>query len=227
VSYKANILLSCLSKPTLQAICTMGLSNIELGYSDIIIDKFRERCNAGRNCHVWRQQFALRIQREKESVDSWVCELRELAQKCEFNTDCCNKCQDTRLLGQIIYGVHSDKVRRKLLQEGATLSLNQALTTLRTAEATLMQAANLRQNDPPSIQQIKNNTARTDSKSAARSRKSSKPEAAGSIVIGSILPGELIETSVSPADSDTPTAVLFLPDTGASIDAVPHALHLS
>ncbi len=56
------------------------------------------------------------------------------------------------------------------------------------------------------------------------SRKSSKPETAGSIVIGSILPGELIEASVSPADSDTPTAVFFLPDTGASIDAVPHAL---
>jgi hypothetical protein len=72
-------------------------------------------------------------------------------------------------LGQIIYGVHSDEVRRKLLQEGATLSLKNALTTLRTAEATLMQAANLRKNDPPSIQQIKNNTAKTDPKPAARS----------------------------------------------------------
>ncbi|KZR98357.1 Uncharacterized protein APZ42_006266, partial [Daphnia magna] len=191
---------------------------------------------------------------------------------------------DTRLLGQIVYGVHSDEAQRKLLQEGATLSLNQALSTLRTAEATLMQAANLRQKDSPSIQQIKNNTTKTDTKSASRSphpahqrnfrrgppagapphgcwncgaesfhpksecpangkecdscgimghfqkvcaRKSLKPETAGSIVIGSILPGELIEASVSPADSDTPTAVFFLPDTGASIDAVPRALHQS
>lgn len=101
-AYKANILLSCLSKPTLQAVCTMGLSNVEMDEPDIIINKHRERCNAGRNCHVWRQQFAQHLQREKESADSWVSDLRDLAQKCEFNADCCNKCQDTRLLGQII-----------------------------------------------------------------------------------------------------------------------------
>ena len=59
-SYTANILLSCLSKPTMRAICSMGLSDIELDDPDIIIGKLRERCNAGRNCHVWRQQFAHR-----------------------------------------------------------------------------------------------------------------------------------------------------------------------
>ena len=63
--YTANILLSCLSKPTLLAICSMGLSDIELDDPDIIIGKLREHCNAGRNCHVWRQQFAHRTQREK------------------------------------------------------------------------------------------------------------------------------------------------------------------
>jgi hypothetical protein len=58
----------------------MSLSELgELGDPDIIIDKIHERCNTGRNCHVWRQQFAFRIQREKESVDSWVCGLRDLA----------------------------------------------------------------------------------------------------------------------------------------------------
>jgi hypothetical protein len=80
VSYKANFLLSCLSKPILQAICTMGLSNVQLCDPDDIIDILRERWNAGRNCHVCRQQLALRIQLEKESLDSWVCELRDLAQ---------------------------------------------------------------------------------------------------------------------------------------------------
>ena len=67
-SYTANILLSCLSKPTLRAICSMGLSDIELDDPDIIIGKLCERCNAGRNCHVWRHQFAHRTQREKESI---------------------------------------------------------------------------------------------------------------------------------------------------------------
>ena len=167
--YTANILLSCLSKPTLRAICSMGLSDIELGDPDIIIGKLRERCHAGRNCHVWRQQFAHRTQREKESADGWVTELRDLAQKCEFHSDCCNNCQDTRLLGQIIYGVYSDDVRKKLLQKGATLELDQAITILRTAEATQLQAAHLRQSDSPAIQQVKTKPINPNSKSAARS----------------------------------------------------------
>ncbi|KAI9557223.1 hypothetical protein GHT06_017045 [Daphnia sinensis] len=146
----------------------MGLSDIELGDPDIIIGKLRERCNAGRNCHVWRQQFAHRTQREKESADGWITELRDLAQKCEFDSDCCRNCQDKRLLGQIIYGVHSDDFRKKLLQKGAALELDQAIAILRTAEATHLQAAHLRQSDSPPIQQVKTKSVNSNSKPAAR-----------------------------------------------------------
>jgi hypothetical protein len=56
--YITNILLSCLSNATLKAVLTMGLSATDLVDADVIIQKLQERCNAGRNCHVWRQQFA-------------------------------------------------------------------------------------------------------------------------------------------------------------------------
>jgi hypothetical protein len=56
---------------------------------------------------------------KKESADGWVSELRNLAQKCKFDSDCCDNCQDTRLLTQIIYGVHSDVVRKKLVLDAA------------------------------------------------------------------------------------------------------------
>ncbi len=91
--YKTKMLLSCLSKETLQAVLTMGLSDSELEDHEVIIEQLRDRCNAGRNCHVWRQQFAKKKQRANESADNWLCELRELASKCDFSKDCCIKCQ--------------------------------------------------------------------------------------------------------------------------------------
>jgi hypothetical protein len=98
--YIANILLSCLSNAKLKAVLTMGLVPAELKDADIIIGKLQERCNAGRNCHVWRQKFSSRVQRESESADSWISDLRDLARKCEFEKDCCVACQNTRILGK-------------------------------------------------------------------------------------------------------------------------------
>ena len=97
----------------------MGLSPTDLVDADVIIKKLQERCNAGRNCHVWRQQFASRVQRDSESVENWLGDLRDIARKCEFEKDCCAACQNTRLLGQIVFGVSDDEVRRKLLELGA------------------------------------------------------------------------------------------------------------
>ena len=89
-AYKRNILLSCLSKQTLATVINMGLSDEQMASHTEIIKKLRERCNAGRNKHVWRHQFAARKQRAGEPVDDWLCELRDLASKCEFNTCCAN-----------------------------------------------------------------------------------------------------------------------------------------
>ena len=153
--YTSNILLSCLSKPTLKAVLTMGLGPDELKDPIIIIEKLKERCNAGRNRHVWRQQFAARSQRESESADGWLSDLRDLARKCEFEEDCCAKCQDTRLLGQVVFGVFDDEVRRRILEQGDKLSLDAALAILRTAEATKQQAANIRHSGTSTVNQVK------------------------------------------------------------------------
>jgi hypothetical protein len=53
----------------------------------------------------------------------------------------------------------------------------------------------------------------------------STPETAGSIIIGSIMAGELLKADISPASSDSRVTVSFLPDSDASIDAVPHNLY--
>jgi hypothetical protein len=54
---KTNIPLSCLSKETLQAVLTVGLDEDDLKNHKVIIQQLRDRCNVGRNRHVWRQSL--------------------------------------------------------------------------------------------------------------------------------------------------------------------------
>ncbi|XP_045025183.1 uncharacterized protein LOC123469907 [Daphnia magna] len=150
--YKAHTLLSCLSTDTLQAVLSMGLTDTHLDNHTVVIDHLRARCNASRNRHVWRQQFSAKKQGAQQSADDWLCELRDLARKCEFQTDCCARCEPTRILGQLIFGLESDEVRVKLLEQGVALTLDAALTILRTAEASNKQSINLKTGDAAAIQ---------------------------------------------------------------------------
>ena len=104
------------------------------------------------------QQISSRVQRDKEAIDDWLCDLRSISSKCEFGTDCCAACEPTRILGQLVFGVRSDDDRRKLLEIGPTLKLDDALNTLRLTEATRKQSANLKGSDASSISRISQST---------------------------------------------------------------------
>jgi hypothetical protein len=147
-----TLLISWLSTDTLQAVLSVGLTDAQLDDHTVVIGHLCSRCNAGHNRHVWRQQFSAKKQGVQQGVDDWLCELRDLARKCEFATDCCANCEPTRILGQLIFGVGSDNVRVKLLEHGVTLSLDMALTIIRTAEASNKQSKNLKTEDALAIQ---------------------------------------------------------------------------
>ncbi len=114
----------------------------------------------GRNCHVWCLKFSSRVQRGTESADSWLSDLRDLARKCEFEKDCCAAWQNTRVLGQVVFCVFDDEVRRKLLEQGATLTPDQALATIRTAETTWLQASTIKQGGAAPVHQLKTPAAK-------------------------------------------------------------------
>jgi hypothetical protein len=146
-AYKTNQLKSCLSTATLQAVLSAGLTAAQLADHLEIINLLRTRYNAGRNWHVWRHQFALCFQLPNQSADNWLCNLRDISRKCDFGSDCCASCEPTRILGQLISGVADNAVRIKLLELGDALTLDQALTILRSAETSRLQAASLQQSD--------------------------------------------------------------------------------
>ena len=144
----------------LQAVVCMGLNIAEMKDHEKIIKKMLGRCNAGRNravWPVWRQQFAAR-KRENETAGNWICELRDLARNCEFAADCWTNCDPTRILAQIVFGVYDDHIHRKLLKKGATLTVDQAISIQRTAEAVPQQAPNLKSGKATSIQAVSKST---------------------------------------------------------------------
>jgi hypothetical protein len=146
-AYQTNQLKSCLSTATLQAVLSAGLTAAQLADHLEIINLLRTRCNAGRNRHVWRHQFALCFQLRNQSADNWLYNLRDISRKCDFGSDCCAHCEPTRILGQLISGVADNAVRIKLLELGNALTLDQALTILRSAETSRLQAASLQQSE--------------------------------------------------------------------------------
>ncbi|KZS05446.1 Uncharacterized protein APZ42_031345 [Daphnia magna] len=168
--YKANVLKSCMSKSTLTALLTSGMSAADLQDPAAIITALKDRCNAGHNCHVWRQQFSSRVQRDKEAIDDWLCNLRSISSNCEFGTDCCDACEPTRILGQLVLGVHSDDDRRQLLELGPTLKLDDALKTLHLTEATRKRSANLKGGDASSILRMSQSTYKKNKKSNHRKK---------------------------------------------------------
>ncbi|KZS18271.1 Uncharacterized protein APZ42_015591 [Daphnia magna] len=94
---------------------------VRLGRRSTIIRSSSTISVARRNRHVWRKQFSAKKQCAQQSADDWLCELRDLARKCEFQTDSCARCEPTRILGQLIFGVESDEVCVKLLEQETQL----------------------------------------------------------------------------------------------------------
>ena len=84
--YKATQLLTCMSANTLNTVVNARLGDAAMKDSTLIIKYLEDLSNAGKNKHVWRQQFNSCVQRQGLSIDNWLCELRDLARKCEFQT---------------------------------------------------------------------------------------------------------------------------------------------
>ena len=79
----AITLLTCLSSEALRALTCSGLTDDQLNNHTHIITQLSNRCNAGRSCHVWGHLFAANKQAAHQSADDWLCELRDLARKCD------------------------------------------------------------------------------------------------------------------------------------------------
>ncbi|KZS19676.1 Uncharacterized protein APZ42_013836 [Daphnia magna] len=87
----------------------------------------------------------------------------------------------------------------------------------------------LRRIAPPSAKSVRGATSQATCRpcapnTAVRPRNLSKPETAGSITIQSIVPDDMVQLGVSPACNIPTIFIRVLPDSSASIDAIPAAM---
>ena len=126
---KFHLLIGCFSDSTMKDIFELGLENER--NPDTIIEGLASLLTTGKNHHRYRLEFNSRKQSSNESVDSWIASLRSSAKFAKFDSDCCSKCLESRILERLIFGVHSPEVRELLLDVGPALTLDQAVRLIR------------------------------------------------------------------------------------------------
>ena len=92
---------------------------------------FAPQVNVPFERHVFRQM----LQEESETVDQFVTRLRRQAENCMFEEQ-----KEEQIRDQVIDKCRSRKLRRKLLEKGQELTLDQALSIARSSEAADIQA---------------------------------------------------------------------------------------
>nr|XP_022310912.1 uncharacterized protein LOC111116221 [Crassostrea virginica] len=76
-------------------------------------------------------------QEQTESVDQFVTRLKQKAEHCNFDN------ADEQIRDQVIEKCRSSHLRRKLLEKGGDLTLEQTLTTARAFEQSQQQASGI------------------------------------------------------------------------------------
>jgi hypothetical protein len=129
-----HFLISCFSDSTMTFVFELGLNDMDARNPDLIIQGLSNLLSAGKNHHYYRFEFHSRVQQPDESFDTWLSSLKALTHFSKFESDCCGKCGDARLLQQIVYGVNKPEVRKLLLEIGPGLSFDQASRIIKKSE---------------------------------------------------------------------------------------------
>ena len=94
-----------------------------------VVERFDNNCNPRKNVPFERYRFNSRQQEPGETFDRYVTSLRQIADKCAFDTIT----PDDILRDRIVFGIADDKVRERLLRE-PELSLAKTLDICRASE---------------------------------------------------------------------------------------------
>jgi hypothetical protein len=79
---------------------------------DVVFEKFDKYCEPRRNTIMQRYKFNTRVQRDNETADQYVTELKLLAKNCSFGS-----LEDKLIRDRVVYGIKSERVRERLLRE--------------------------------------------------------------------------------------------------------------
>ncbi|KAL5008722.1 hypothetical protein ScPMuIL_014303 [Solemya velum] len=105
---------------------------------EAVLAQFRAYCNPRKNTVIERYKFWMCSQRDGETFDQFVTELRTRAKNCEFGTQ-----TDPMIRDRIIFGINDDRLRERLLRDSADPALSRVIELCRAAEASKKQLQSL------------------------------------------------------------------------------------
>ena len=132
---KSSILLTCIGKKGREVYntFTFATDHDKMKFTKII-EKMDEFCTRRKNITFSRYKFFTCRQREGESFDDFVTNLKKLSQDCEFGTLC-----DSLIRDVIIIGILDNRLREHLLREH-DLTLENTIKHCKAAEETKQHA---------------------------------------------------------------------------------------
>ena len=98
-----------------------------------IMEKFQAYCEPRKNITWERHVFNTCNQEVRETIDQYITKLKTKARSCEFGA-----LKDSLIQDRIMCGIHSDKIRSRLLRE-VDLTLERTVDICRANEATATQ----------------------------------------------------------------------------------------
>ena len=120
---------------------------------DKVLKAFDDFFEPRKNIAFERYRFNMRGQEVGESFEQYVTALRQLAQRCAFNTIT----EDEILRDRILFGIKNQQVRERLLRE-ANLSLTRTMDICRAAESTASQIKDINKMSDGTVHVIKKST---------------------------------------------------------------------
>lgn len=136
---QVGTLLSVMGKTCYQIYENLPMTEAERAKPDKIIEKLTEFFEPKRNTIYERYSFNLATQKDNESVEQFVHNLRKLASTCEYGT-----LHDELIRDRIVIGINDHATRSRLLRD-SKLDLQKAIDTCRASEQAKSQMQKLEQ----------------------------------------------------------------------------------
>ncbi|UYV62932.1 K02A2.6-like [Cordylochernes scorpioides] len=130
---KVAILLNFIGEEALEVFNTFHLKEDEAENFDLVINKFDDFCEPKKNVIFERFKFFSATQKDGESIDSFITELKGLSTSCEFESQ-----KDSLIRDRIVYGIQGKALQERLLRE-PNLTLLKAIEMCKTDEISKQQ----------------------------------------------------------------------------------------
>lgn len=156
---QAASFMAIIGPDAIQIFNTFNLTSEQQKEINIIKQKFQEYFIPKSNISFERYQFFKIVQQEDETFDEFLTKIKTQVKNCEFEN-----LQDSLLKDKIVFGVKSDVVREKLLNED-NLDLQKAIVICRSSEQTSKQLKEIQKPESSQVDFVKHRPNKSNDES--------------------------------------------------------------